>query len=324
LQFVVYMAGGLVAGWVILSGLPEGWNSFVAYGHEHGKFRFWDVRWQLDDPFTFWAAVVGGMFLTVGTHGTDQMMVQRLLCASSRQRAGLALVSSGIVVFLQFLLFLSLGVGLAAFFDTHPPSEPFTQNDRVFASFIVEQLPGGYGLIGLVLAAVFAAAMSTLSSSINSSAASTLHDLYMPLHQGEPLDQKQQLAFTRGLTVLFGLVQIGVGILARNLSSSVVQGALAIAGFSAGLLLGLFLLGVFTQQVRQRAAGIGLFVGLCVLIGIHTIPKVAPAWQVAWTWYAVIGSMATVFAGIAAHLVGLDSHPRSAETSPGTANGELS
>lgn len=305
LQFVVYMAGGLLAGWVILRGLPDGWAGFLEFGRVEGKFRFWDFAWNPQDPYTFWAAFVGGMFLTLGTHGTDQMMVQRLLCASSRARAGVALVLSGGVVLIQFLLFLLLGVGLAAYYSAHPPETPFSRTDRVFATFIVQEFPAGYGLIGVVLAAVFAAAMSTLSSSINSSAASAMNDLYLPLQGSSGLSEKQQLAVTRRFTVVFGIVQIVVAILARELSQSVVEGALTIAGFSAGLLLGVFALGVLTKRVGQGAAVGGLLLGLVVLGAVYLVGRIEPDQAIAWTWFAVIGSISTFAGGIVADRFGI-------------------
>ena len=119
IQFVVYMLGGLIAAWVILRGLPGGWQAYLDFGRQTGRFRLFDFSWSLPDPYTFWAAVVGGMFLTLGTHGTDQMMVQRYLSARSQADAAKALVASGFVVLAQFGLFLLLGVGLAAFYNVH-------------------------------------------------------------------------------------------------------------------------------------------------------------------------------------------------------------
>ena len=297
LQFVVYMLGGLLAGAVILQKLPGGWADIVSFGTSHQKFRVLDFQWAWDDPYTFWAGLVGGTFLTLGTHGTDQMMVQRYLAARSLRDAGRALVFSGGVVLVQFTLFLLLGVGLATFYATYPPSTPFATNDHVFASFIVQHLPVGVGLIGIVLAAVFAAAMSTLSSSLNSSAASAVNDLYAPLWK-EPISSTHLLRASRLLTIVFGIVQIGVGIAARHLTQSVVNDALAIAGFSAGLLLGVFALGVLLPRAGQRSALGGLTVGLVCLMAVKFgLPQLNSEFVVAWPWFPAIGSLSTFFAG---------------------------
>ena len=290
-----WVLGGLLAMAVILHRLPEGWTEFVAYGTEHGKFQLFDFQWSLSEPYTIWAGVLGGMFLTLGTHGTDQMMVQRYLCARSQRDAGRALVASGFVVLVQFALFLLLGVGLACFYDHILPGTVFEKGDHVFATFIVQELPFNVGIIGLLLAAVFAAAMSTLSSSLNSSASAAVNDFYIPLRRSE-LSSSHLVGVSRLFTIVFGVIQIAIGIVAESFSGSVVADALAIAGFSAGLLLGLFFLGVLTKRVDQTAALVGLIVGLIVLC---VAKFVAPEFGVviAWPWFALIGLVATFSVG---------------------------
>jgi Na+/proline symporter len=206
-------------------------------------------------------------------------------------------VLSGAVVLLQFSLFLLLGVGLACFYAAFPPAASFATNDHVFATFIVQQLPAGIGLIGVVLASVFAAAMSTLSSSLNSSSASAVNDLYAPL-LGENANPSHLLRVSRLFTILFGVLQIGVGIAARQLTQSVVNDALAIAGFSAGLLLGIFALGVFVPRASQWSVLWGLLFGLATLLTVKFgLPQINPDWVVAWTWLPVVGSVSTFTMG---------------------------
>ncbi len=295
LQLAIYLLGGVFAGVVILDRVG-GWASFGDFAVSQGKLRMFDFRFSASEPFTFWAGLVGGMFLTLGTHGTDQMMVQRLLCARSRRDAGVALVASGFFVFAQFLLFLLLGVGLSCFYAGNDPPRVFATNDHVFATFIIEEMPRNVGAIGLMLAAILAAAMSTTASSLNSSAGAVVNDF---LRNNDSNAAARSVAVTRWLTVAFGVVQIVIGILAARLSTSVVNNALAIAGFSAGLLLGVFLLGVLTQRVGERAALTGLVAGLAVLLGVKFV---APRYGVvvAWPWFAVIGSTITFLSGLAA------------------------
>lgn len=295
-QFVVYMIGGLLAGAILIRALPGGWPELMAFADEHDKLRMFDFRFRstgdfalLSEPFTFWAAALGGAALTLGTHGTDQMMVQRYLCARSQQSAAGALMLSGVVVWLQFAVFLLLGVGLACFYAHVSPETKFARNDEVLATFIVQHLP--VGLIGITLAAVFAAAMSTLSSSLNSSATSAVNDLYRPM-VGSKSTPADLLNVSRLLTIFFGLVQIGIGIAASYLSDSVVSDALAIAGFTAGILLGVFGLGVLTRRVNQAGAFVGMVAGVVIL----TIIKFAT--PVAWTWYAIVGAVATFSMGL--------------------------
>jgi solute:Na+ symporter, SSS family len=303
LQFVVYMVGGILAGVVILQRMPGGVNEVISFATEHGKLTLFDFRFDFTEPFTFWAGLVGGTFLSLGTHGTDQMLVQRYLCARSQRDAARALVLSGFVVLLQFSLFLLLGVALAAFYNRFPPLSDLRQ-DEVFATFIVNELPAGVGLVGLTLAAVFAAAMSTLSSSLNSSASSAVNDLYIPLRR-TPASSASLVWTSRGLTVFFGIAQIGVAIAGIYLARSVVTNVLDIASFTAGLLLGLFALGVLTQRVRQPAALIGLVVGLIVLTTVKF------ATSIAWPWYALIGTVTTFAAGMLASQFSGPNLPRS-------------
>ncbi len=295
LQLVVYLAGGLLALWIILDRLPEGWQQVQAFAAENGKWRMFDWDWHLNQPFTFWAGLVGGACLSLGSHGTDQMMVQRLLAARSQHDAARALVCSGVVVFVQFGLFLLIGVSLACYFRQFPPPVPIARGDEAFATFIVGHMPPGAG--GFTLAAVLAAAMSTIASSLNSSAAVAVNDLGPRLGLGkgqENLSAATRLVWCRRITVLFCLLQIGVALAARYYSKSVVNDALAIAGFVTGILLGVFLLGVLTTRVRQGAAAVGMVTGM-VAVGVAKFGL-----DLAWPWYTVVGAGATFAAGILA------------------------
>ncbi len=292
IQFVVYMLGAMVALGAIVTALPGGWSELTEFAAEHDKFRLFDFSPDLTSrQVTFWVGLIGGMFLTLATHGTDQMMVQRYLGARSQKEAGWALALSGVVVCLQFALFLLIGVGLACFYHAFSPAVPFANKDEVFASFIVHQLP--VGVVGITLAAVFSAAMSTLSSSLNSSAAAAVNDFYLPtLAAPAP---GRLLRASRLMTVVFGLLQVGVGMGAYwlALDQSVVYSVLSIAAFASGLVLGVFFLGVLTTRVTQRAALVGL-VGGCVILS-----AVAFGTEINGLWYTVVGSSATVAVGLA-------------------------
>jgi Na+/proline symporter len=305
LQLVIYVLGGIVAVFVIASRIPGGWPAAWDFAIAHDKLRMFDFSFDLANPYTFWAGLFGGAVLSLGTHGTDHMMVQRYLSARGERDAARALLTSGVVVFLQFALFLGIGVLLAAFHGLGgeaPPARP----DEVFAAFIVNHFPANTGLIGLLLAAILAAAMSTIASSLNASASSMIHDVWLPLREAagrrEPLSPAAALAVTRWLTVGFGLVQVAVGIAAAAVDSTVVSRALTIAGYSAGLLLGVFVLGVTTRRVGQGAALVAAAAGLAALL---VVQFVLPGYgiKVAWPWYALIGSSVTFAVGLAASLV---------------------
>lgn len=302
IQFVVYMVGGLAALWLIVSRLPGGWEGLFEFGQETGRLRLLDLSFDVSDPkfwgdpFTFWCGLVGGTFLSLGSHGTDQLTVQRLLSARSQADAAKALIVSGFVVMLQFALFLMIGVGLAAYFQHFPPEMEIARPDGAFATFIVTAMPAG--LCGLMLAAVFAAAMSTLSSSLNSSAASAMNDLILPRLGGE-WSARSTLSITRGLTVLFGVAQICVAILGRDATDSVVSDVVAIAAFTFGILLGVFALGVMTTRVSQPAALAGLLGGVFVTGGAKVL-TLTTTFALAGPWYALVGSVSTFAIGYAA------------------------
>ncbi len=186
IQFVIYMLGAAAAFTVIISNMPGGFPALLQFADQTDKLRLFDFDFSLTKPgMTFWSGLVGGAFLTAATHGTDQLMVQRYLSARNQRDASLSLGFSGLIVFLQFAVFLLIGMALAGFFTQLPGSNPMASGhgDRLFAYFIVNYMP--VGLAGLTLAAVFAAAMSTLSSSLNSSATALISDIWLPLRKRE-------------------------------------------------------------------------------------------------------------------------------------------
>jgi SSS family transporter len=300
IQFAIYLFAALLAAGVILDQLPGGWNQFVEFARQHDKFRLLDLSPDLTKEFTLWSGLVGGVFISLATHGTDQLMVQRYLAARSQKEAGRALVLSGLVVFGQFTLFLLIGVGLACFFQLNPPAEPLA-NDKAFAAFIVAHLP--QGIKGLTLAGVFAAAMSVLSGSLNSSAAAAVNDWYRPARKTPPSD-RHLLWVSRSLTVVFGAILMAVALAGPYFAETVVTGVLRIASFASGLVLGVFFLGVLTRHTSQRDALVGLVGGLIVLT---TVIRTTP---LAWPWFALVGSMATLGIGWAASWLGKGENQR--------------
>ena len=294
IQFVIYMIGAFAALVVIVANIPGGWSELISFGQRTGKFQLFDWTMSLSQPYTFWAGLIGGAVLTIGTHGTDHMMVQRYLSARSQSDASRAVVLSGVVVFLQFAVFLTIGVGLACYYSQFP-DKTFAKADAIFADFIVNVFPKNTGLVGLMLAAILAAAMSTLSSSLSSSASALVNDFYVSWRK-TPATSEHLFSVTRWLTVAFGVVQTAVGIWALRFDETVVKNALTIAGFSAGLLLGVFLLGVLTRRAGQVAALTGAAVGLAVLLFVQ-FRAPALGWKVAFPWIALIGASTTMSVG---------------------------
>src|SRR6201991_2373697 len=215
----------------------------------------------------------------MSTHGTDQYLVQRYLCTDRPRHATIALLTSGVIVLAQFIGFLFIGVLLFAFY--YPDTAQFTSGDRVFPDFITKHMPSG--LSGLVVAAIFAAAMS---SSLNSIAATAVNDLYKPFRQGR--SDKHYLKVSHVLTLIWGVVQIGVALIARHQAGSALSQALSIASLINGPVLGVFLVGTFLRRVSQPPALIGMLVSIVAMLYVFFATKIA------WTWYVFLGSLITL------------------------------
>lgn len=306
LQLVIYVLGGMAAVFIIVGQTPGGWEAAWRHAASTGRLTLFDFRFDLANPCTFWAGLIGGGVLSIGTHGTDHMMVQRYLASGGLRQAGRALAGSGLAVVFQFGLFLGIGILLSAYHAGTGEAAP-ARADEVFAAFVVNHFPRNVGLVGLLLAAILAAAMSTLSSSLNASASAVVHDFWLPLaaatdaRPARGLGPERMLLVSRGLTVVFGLVQIGVGLAAARLDETVIRAALAIAGLAAGLLLGVFTLGVATRRVGATAALVGAGCGLATLLAVQFLLP-ARGLVIAFPWYAVIGASTTFVAGVAASL----------------------
>jgi SSS family transporter len=295
IQLVIYLVGAVAAAGILLDLIPGGWAEVQSTASAEGKFRLFDFTWGLTRSYTFWAGLVGGAFLTTATHGTDQLMVQRYFCARNAGDGRKALLWSGVLVFAQFALFLLIGTLLWVYYTQHAPGEIAEfmrdgriQSDRIFPYFIVRHLP--MGVVGLVLAAIFAAAMSTLSGSLNSSAAAAVNDFYVPATHGRR-SERHYLKTSRVLTAVFGVVQTLVAVVAIWISGRVVDEVLGIASFTNGVILGVFFLGTFTSRVGQRAAFVGILGGASVMLAV----KLQTA--VSWQWYVLIGSVTTFAVG---------------------------
>ncbi len=300
IQFVIYISGAVVAAFCILHGIPGGFSGYVAAGEQAHKFTLLDYSLDPRQRYTLWTGLVGGAFLTMASHGADQMMVQRYFCSRSLGQARTALVLSGFVVLLQFLLFLAIGAGLYVLYEQGTLDLAGGRNDEAFGRFIVHFLP--HGLIGLVIAAVLAASMSTLSSSLNSSAGAFVTDFYRPLRPGR--EERHYFNVARGMTLVWGLTRVAVALLAFRLSSdrSVVDQVLTVAGFTTGMILGLFVLGSLRRPVASWAALAGLVVGAVVVFSLWLPPLWGPN-GLAWPWYAPVGTATTVAVGLALNLV---------------------
>jgi len=302
-QTVIYVGGTLVGLVTILHLVPGGWTAIHSAASAAEKFQLFDFRPSRLLPYTFWAGFVGGTFLTTASHGTDQLIVQRLLAARGQKQSAMALVSSGFAILFQFALFLLVGVMLWAYYRV--PSETFGKADRIYPTFIATRLP--HGISGLLIAAILAAAMSNLSAALNSLSSSSIMDFYARLHPHA--DEKTKMRLSRLATLAWALILFGLAVIALHHAGRVVEAGLQIASVAYGALLGAFLLGTLTRRANQFGTMIGMLCGFGFELYLWL------ATPVPWTWWVTMGTGVTFFVGL-----GVSALSRKALASPSQAS----
>lgn len=290
-QTVIYVGGTLIGLITITHLVPGGWNTIHSAAFEAGKLQVFDFRPNLWIPYTFWAGVIGGAVFTTASHGTDQLIVQRLLAARGQKQSATALVSSGVAILFQFALFLTVGVMLWAFYRV--PSGTFGRPDRIYPTFIVTHMP--HGISGLLIAAILAAAMSNLSAALNSLSSSAIMDFYARLRPQSSETTKMRLS--RLATLAWAFVLFGLAVIALHKAGRVVEVGLQIASVAYGALLGAFLLGTLTRRANQPGAIIGMLCGFIVELYLWL------GTAIPWTWWVLIGSSITFAVGWTSSIV---------------------
>jgi Na+/proline symporter len=301
LQAAIYVTGGICAVVILGNAVGGGWAAILSSAATAGKLKAVSFYTGFDQPHTIFAGLIGGAFLAMASHGTDQLIVQRLLSARSLKDAQRAIIGSGVAVFVQFTLFLMVGIGLWALYA----GRDFATPDAIFPTFILERMP--HGLLGLIVAAIVAATMSTHSGAINSLAAATTMDIWVPLTRRRPDDAATYRA-GRLFALMWGVVLTGGALLYPESRTPVVVVALSIASFTYGALLGAFFLGIYNVRAKQRDAILGMSVGIVAMALVvfakqlsAAFPAVAtvlgPAANIAWPWYVLIGTTITLFVG---------------------------
>ncbi|HVJ05379.1 MAG TPA: sodium:solute symporter [Candidatus Saccharimonadales bacterium] len=285
-QLTVYLTGTLIGFFTILHLVPGGWHTVYGIAASADKFRVFDFSWNFYATYTFWSGVIGGAFLTTASHGTDQLIVQRLLSSRNARQAKIALLASGILVMVQFSLFLLIGAMLYAFYKLFPPVVAFTRSDTIFPTFIVTRMP--HGISGLLISAILAAAMSNLSAALYSLSSTTIVDFYSRINPNA--SEKHRVFVSRLATVGWGIVLFALAIVARH-GGKVLEVGLSIASVAYGSLLGVFMLGVLTRKASEKGAMVGMLCGF--LLNLYL-------WQfttVPFTWYVALGSITTFVIG---------------------------
>jgi SSS family solute:Na+ symporter len=289
-QMIMYVLGAGVSFFILAGKIPGGLPHVWEAASAAGKLQVFDFHWSWTSPYTFWAGLIGGCFLTTASHGTDQLVVQRLLSARNEQQSRLALLSSWAVIFVQFTLFLTIGVMLWVLREGKPI---VGASDRLYPSFIWEALP--VGIAGLSMAAILAAAMANLSAALNSLASATVVDFYQPL-TGSRYTPEHYLRVSRLSTIFWGAVLAAIALVAGQWGS-VLESGLSIASVTLGILLGVFLLGVLTKRPGERAAITGVVAGAITMLFVKLGTKIP------FTWWVLIGSSVTFSVGWLASFV---------------------
>jgi SSS family solute:Na+ symporter len=295
IQFTLYLTGSIAAFFLLLHKIPGGWLEVThASAAAGGKLRVFDFAFSLTQSYTFWSGVLGGTFLTMASHGTDQTLVQRLLAARNERDSKKALLASGVIVFVQFALFLVIGVMLFVYAQHNSLPVPGSDPDRIFPQFIVQDMP--VGLTGLVLASIFAIAMSNASGSLNSLASCSIIDLGV-----QRVDMAHPLRRSRRMTLVWGAVLALLGLIHWG---PVLVAGLTIASITYGAMLGVFLLGTWNRRATENGALVGFVAGLGSLLAAKLFTPLA------WTWYVLVGTVITIVIGSLASLAGgLPTHP---------------
>ena len=306
IQLAVYVGGGVAALFVAWK-LAGGAGPALTMASEAGKLKLFEWDFSFSVPYTFLGGLIGGAMLSAASHGTDHLIVQRLLATRSLKDAQRALVGSGVLVILQFLLFLMVGSAIWA--AGLAPDE--MASDQIFPRFIIDQLPAG--ISGLVIAGILAAAMSTISSSINALASSMTNDLYAGWTGKR--DPVHLFRVGRVFSLVWGLLLIGAALgfhysASRN-DTPVVVLALSIASITYGALLGTYILAGRWARARgpdvilAAVATIVLMGGVVFAARLAALPGLAwlaPIGTISFPWYVPIGTLLTIGIGVLSSL----------------------
>lgn len=290
MQLAIYLAGSAVAFALLLHKIPGGWSEVAQVAAAAGgKLRVFDFSLSLTQSYTFWSGVIGGTFLTMASHGTDQTLVQRVLAARNERDGKVALLGSGAIIFVQFALFLVLGVMLFVFYRHAAAGVVPADPDQIFPAFIVTQMPPG--IAGLVLAAILAVAMSNASGSLNSLASSSIMDFRSGAAgagAGAGQSSSELLKRSRWMTLIWGVVLGSLGLVRWG---PVLVAGLTIASITYGAMLGVFLLGMWNARANASGAIAGMIFGLATMVAVNRLTPLA------WTWYVLVGTLSTFAAG---------------------------
>ena len=265
-QSVILIASTVAIYAYLVCGTDGGLSGFLAKGMDAGKFRMMDFGWDWSQP-VLWVALVGGLVENLASYTSDQCVVQRYMTTKDEVSAAKSIRLNGVLSFLNCFIFFTLGVALWTFYQSHADRIPeLAKNDQIFPWFIANELPVGFS--GLVLAAVAAATMSTLSANLNSAATAVTTDFYARIWKGE-----KKLRCGKIVTVVVGLLGGAFALVLANMEfGSIYDQFLKFLGVLTGGLACLFLMGRFMPFVNGRGAFVGLVANYIVCFSLDWLP----------------------------------------------------
>ena len=260
IQTFVLLGGALVAVFILINGIDGGWSGFMSAGSEAGKFNFANLHLDpTDAQIALWVIVVGGIGQNISSYTSDQAVVQRYMTTADQKLAARSIWTNAILTIPATFIFFGIGTALFVFYQNHPERlDPTANTDQVFPAFIAYEMP--VGLAGLLVAGIFAAAQSTVSTSMNSTATTIVTDFLKPFNLLK--NDQQYLVAAWTFTVLIGLAGTGFALLFVSPDiKSLFDQFIKVIGLFMGVLGGLFVLGVMTRRANGVGALVGAFVG---------------------------------------------------------------
>ena len=285
LQMFILWLGLIIAFITIVVDIPGGFGHIIQVASEAGKLQSFNWSFDLTEPYTIWGGLIGGGFLFAAYFGTDQSQVQRVLTSKSIKEAKMALVLGGFLGVIQMFIFLMIGVFLFVYYN----GMHFDNPNDIFLTFVINKMP--VGIAGLVIAAVFAAAMSSIDSALNSLATVTTKDIYQKYFK-KNADDKHYLKASRYFTLLWGIYAAIFAFFASNLGT-VIEAVNKVGSYFYGSLLGMFFLAVFTKRANGKGAVSGMIFGMLLVFMISAFTAVD------WLWYNFFGAAGAFIVGYA-------------------------
>ena len=276
IQFFIYLIGGFLTIYYLNILIDGGIYSIIEIGLKNEKFEFLQFSNPMTNPYNFFTSFFGGIFLSFASHGTDHLMVQRLLSAKNISSSRKALIGSGFIAFIQFAIFLFIGIGIWVFYEGKEIS-----SNEVFSSFLLNYVPSG--VKGFLIASIFSAAMSTLSSSINSLSSSTMTDWIKDI-----IPANYNIKFSKLISFLWALIIAFSALIFTSTSGPLIEIALSISSITYGGMLGFFILNFMKKNIST------FFIVISFMISMLSMIYIVNFTSIAWPLFTLIGSLIMV------------------------------